>query len=249
VTLISVNRERESPLSKFVQIRLLVVVVSSLIVSNITFRDSAEKRDLEMLFGRTTEGVIKAHINTYREHKFIQPESFDLGIIPDRYYDFPLIFFLGREQIGVGEGPRTISAGTDIDRLERHKHLRGVAYPEGNHKAVVESFYQPFDTAFPVVDINPLSQLRFLQFHGSERRLGSLAGFVRLPTNKDESGNGSSKKPPFGILPSWLRFVIAVACLWIGCLIVGIKGRSGLVWGIVLGEIGTLIFLTGMGGG
>jgi len=69
----------------------------------------------------------------------------------------------------------------------------------------------------------------------------------RLVSNKYERWDAQYEEPPLrGCVPVW-RLRPGGRCVWAGCFIVYKRdGWRGLDIGIVLGEIGTLIFLTGI---
>jgi IS1 family transposase len=111
--------------------------------------------------------------------------------------------------------------------LQREYHPGRVNNLKGNHQSNLA--FRGLVTGWVdinILNIEPLTQLDFLQFDGTQGSLGGTTSLPRLPTNESCRQGGNNNQPPVGALegcvPAW-RAIIGCILTCCGFLII-IKG-------------------------
>jgi hypothetical protein len=138
-------------------------------------------------------------------------------------------------------------AKVNAARGNRQRKSSGIDDLELNSKAVARWPVLVVPT-LPVRMVYPLLHMSFLQSNAIPGSLGSATAFQGLPSEKTKGRNAKYTEPPLRqCVPVW-KLCLGAACLWSGCLLAYIwKDNTcrALISLFLLGEAGTLIFLTG----
>ena len=133
-----------------------------------------------------------------------------------------------------------------VEQPERYPHLHFTRMVEYLSPRPAQLVILPVVFDAPFSNVQPLSELRLLNLDATPHGFGGVGGSLCLPANENQRRDAQKAKPPFGRLPPWWRFCLGVSCVWVGCFVIfrGRGWRSFLV-ALLLGEAGTILFLTG----